>query len=105
MIQAVIRNLLSNAIKFTPNNGIIKLTTQTRANDVLFSVFDNGVGVDEIQLGNLFKDGNYYSKKGTNNEGGTGLGLILCKEFIEKHGGKIWAQHKSNKETGKKKEF
>lgn len=87
-IIAVIRNLVSNAIKFTPENGSIKIVANKLNNNVVIKIIDNGVGISKANLEKLFKvDG--VTTKGTNNEGGTGLGLLVCKEFVEKNGGTI----------------
>ena len=89
MIATVIRNLLTNAIKFTEPRGTIKISTMDGSNKIIISVEDTGVGISNDNLHRLFNLTEYFSTKGTNNESGTGLGLILCKEFIEKHGGKM----------------
>lgn len=89
MISTVIRNLLTNAIKFTEPRGTIKISTMDGSNKIIISVEDTGVGISNDNLHRLFNLTEYFSTKGTNNESGTGLGLILCKEFIEKHGGKM----------------
>jgi len=102
MIDTVIRNLVSNAIKFTPKGGVIIVNSQTVTdeNNQLFaeiSVKDSGVGIPlEIQS-KLFKITENVTTKGTEQETGTGLGLILCKEFIEKHTGKIWVESEIDK--------
>lgn len=101
MISTIVRNLLSNAIKFTDNGGQISLNTCADEKEWLLSVTDNGIGIDESSLKKLFRIEETYSTRGTQNEKGTGLGLILCKEFAEKHGGKIWA----NSEVGKGSTF
>lgn len=95
MVLTVLRNLVGNAIKFThPRNSV---TIETRKSDdfVLFSVSDTGVGISEVHLRKLFQIDNKFTSPGTNNEQGTGLGLILCKEFVEKHGGRIWGESTS----------
>ena len=93
MLTTVIRNLLSNAIKFTKEGGEITITAEKRSDFIEVAISDTGVGISEKKLGRLFKVGEKnISTKGTANEKGTGLGLILCKEFIEKHGGKIWVE-------------
>ncbi len=89
MLETVIRNLLSNAIKFTPENGFITITTKTNRNKAIISISDTGIGIEKKELAKLFKIESNYSTPGTNKETGTGLGLILCKEFIEKQGGSI----------------
>ena len=90
MVQSVIRNFVSNAIKFTLIGGKIDIYTTSDQDQVEITVADNGVGMNENARHKLFKMDSYYSTYGTANEKGSGLGLILCKEFVEKHGGKIW---------------
>lgn len=89
MISTVIRNLISNAIKFTNVEGIIKVNCFYEGEFVKVSVEDNGVGMEPDIANNLFAIDKQITTNGTNNEKGTGLGLIICKEFIEKNGGKI----------------
>ena len=89
MIRTVLRNLISNAIKFTNTGGEITISALEREQFVEIAVKDNGIGISEEVQRNLFKNDGFYSEKGTNNEQGTGLGLLLCKEFIELHGGDI----------------
>ncbi len=106
MFLTIIRNLISNAIKFTPKNGeiIIKansITTKNYKNYIEISVKDNGIGISDKMKTKLFKITENISTSGTGGEAGTGLGLLLCKEFIEKHGGRIWVES----ETGKGSEF
>lgn len=88
MVSLVIRNLLSNAIKFTPVDGNISIGTNESATGVEVYVADSGEGMDEVKLEKIRKS-NYYSTKGTSNEPGTGLGLMLCKEFISQNNGKM----------------
>lgn len=93
----VMRNLLSNAIKFTPNNGSIKVTyTNYGQGQVQFSIIDNGLGMGKEKIAQLFS-ANSKSTLGTSQEKGTGLGLMLCKEFIELNGGQIWAESEKGK--------
>jgi signal transduction histidine kinase/uncharacterized protein HemY len=92
MINTVLRNLISNAIKFTPENGTIMVQAIVRDNDVLMSVEDNGVGISEENQKNMFKIDKSFTTQGTNLEVGTGLGLILCKELVEKNKGEIWVE-------------
>ena len=89
MISTVIRNLISNAIKFTNSNGTIKVNGFYEGESVKVSVEDNGVGMEPEIANNLFNFDKQTTTAGTNDEKGTGLGLIICKEFIEKNGGKI----------------
>jgi len=84
-----LRNLLSNAIKFTHLNGNIKIAVKKNVKEILISVSDNGIGIAEADIKKLFNMEENLSTLGTSNEKGTGLGLILCKEFVEKHQGTI----------------
>lgn len=90
MLNTIIRNLVNNAIKFTPDGGEIKVDATTERNSVLITISDTGVGMDEEKAANLFRIDKNTSTKGTRNESGSGLGLILCKEFVAKIDGKIW---------------
>jgi signal transduction histidine kinase len=90
MICTVLRNLISNAIKFTMPGGKIIVSVLEKQNEIIFSVSDNGVGISKNSIKKLFRIDQSYSTTGTNEETGTGLGLILCKEFVEKNNGKIW---------------
>jgi len=96
MLSTVLRNLISNAIKFTYPGGKIRISAEKNQNEIKISVGDTGKGISNEVLNKLFQiDGNITSP-GTQNETGTGLGLILCKEFVEKHNGKIWVESKVN---------
>ncbi len=97
MISTVLRNLISNAIKFTRQGGEIVISAEKRENEILVSVNDNGVGISPKRFKGLFRIDESDSTTGTNNERGTGLGLILCKEFVEKHHGSIWAESEEGK--------
>ena len=97
MIGTVLRNLISNAIKFTSKGGEINISAVKRLKEVLVSVSDNGIGIAPQRLEKLFRIDEGDSTRGTNDEKGTGLGLILCKEFIENHGGTIGAESKEGK--------
>jgi len=97
MIGTVLRNLISNAIKFTSQGGEINISAEKRLKEVLVSVSDNGIGIAPQRLEKLFRIDEGDSTRGTNDEKGTGLGLILCKEFIENHGGTIGAESKEGK--------
>jgi signal transduction histidine kinase len=96
-INTVIRNLISNAIKFTPEGGTITVDAKEDNHMLEMSVKDNGVGMPEEVLGKLFRIDTKHTTKGTANEKGTGLGLILCKDFVEKNGGKIWVESEIGK--------
>ncbi len=97
MLQTVFRNLIGNAIKYTYRDGSIEVKIDNQVNSTIISVIDNGVGMEEETRKNLFVLNKQNSKYGTENEKGTGLGLILCKEFIEKHGGKIKVESEKDK--------
>ncbi len=92
MITTVLRNLLSNALKFSPKGSKILINVKATAHSAVVQVADQGVGIPEDRLQNLFKVDATQSTPGTENEKGTGLGLILCKEFIEKNNGDIWVE-------------
>lgn len=92
MISTIIRNLISNAIKFTNTNGKISISGEKLIDIFVFQIRDEGVGVSKERISRLFKIAENESTSGTYNEKGTGLGLILCKEFIEKNNGKIWVE-------------
>ncbi|HYC30452.1 MAG TPA: HAMP domain-containing sensor histidine kinase, partial [Chitinophagaceae bacterium] len=87
MVHLVLRNLLSNAIKFTPEQGNIAIDVAENGTMTTILVKDSGVGIDEETLQKLFNE--YYTSKGTANESGTGLGLMLCREFLTKNGGRM----------------
>lgn len=90
MIDTVLRNLISNALKFTSENGKITIKGALKEQFIEVTVADNGIGMTQNELNQLFRiDVKHKTKEGTNGEKGSGLGLILCKEFIDKHGGKI----------------
>jgi PAS domain S-box-containing protein len=97
MIGNVLRNLVSNAIKFTNPEGKITISARQDQEELMMMVSDNGVGIESNKLKELFRIESNHSTKGTQNEVGTGLGLILCKEFILKHGGKIWVESDQGK--------
>ncbi|TDN97098.1 sensor histidine kinase [Sunxiuqinia elliptica] len=92
MIGSALQNLVTNAIKFTENGGSVKVTATTESDNLNFVVADTGVGMSSEQVENLFKLDKNSSSRGTNDEVGTGLGLIIAKEFIDFHQGKIWAE-------------
>jgi signal transduction histidine kinase/ligand-binding sensor domain-containing protein len=97
MIKTILRNLISNAIKFTPRNGKVEILAFGSRKEIGIQVSDNGIGMSRKTIENLFRLDANQSTRGTENENGTGLGLFLCKEFIEKHGGKIWAESEPGK--------
>jgi signal transduction histidine kinase len=98
MLQTIGRNLLSNAIKFTPAGGLIRISAYaSEGNFVTISVKDTGIGIAPDMLQKIFMLDANIKTKGTEGELSTGLGLILCKEFVEKHGGKIWVESQEGK--------
>jgi signal transduction histidine kinase len=97
MLNTVLRNLLSNAVKFTRRDGkIIVRAKKIESEMVEVSVSDTGVGISETDVKKLFKIEEKVNSKGTEGELSTGLGLLLCKEFVEKHSGQIWVESKEN---------
>jgi signal transduction histidine kinase len=101
MLKTVLRNLISNAIKFSKEEGIINVYALQNQNSVTITVSDNGVGIASDLQQNLFSISHKNSTIGTANEKGTGFGLLLCKDFVEKHSGEIWVKS----EIGKGSEF
>ena len=97
MVKAVMRNLVSNSIKFTYPGGSIKISSEQTDSIVTISVSDNGIGIDPETLSKLFAISTSITTSGTAKETGTGLGLLLCKEFVEKHNGKIWCESEVGK--------
>ena len=92
MLKTVLRNLISNAIKFTNSNGKIDIHTIQKQNMVEITISDNGTGMSRDKCNNLFNIGTDTIARGTAGEKGSGLGLLVCKEFVEKQGGKIWVE-------------
>jgi len=92
MIGTVLRNLISNAIKFTHHGGNISISSETKDDFVIVKVIDNGIGIKKEIIEKLFKLGENISMLGTKSERGTGIGLLLCKDFVEKNNGKIWVE-------------
>jgi two-component system sensor histidine kinase/response regulator len=97
MLKTILRNLISNAIKFTNIGGQINIRCEQTNSKITISVSDNGVGIAAEVIDKLFEISHIHTTKGTSNESGTGLGLLLCKEFVEKHGGEIWAESEEGK--------
>ena len=99
MVETIFRNLISNAIKFTHPNGTISISSEAADDLVVIKVSDNGVGINEETLSELFKVDKVQSTPGTKKETGTGLGLILCKELVEKQNGNMWVESKEDEGT------
>lgn len=97
MINLVMRNLMMNAIKFSDSGDVVEVSAKLSGEDYVVSVKDNGVGISPDVQKILFEKTSGYSTRGTANEKGTGLGLILCKEFVERNGGKIWLESEQGK--------
>lgn len=89
MLKTIFRNLLSNAVKFTPEKGSIMVTAEVKEDLIYCTIKDSGIGIEKANLNKLFKIDQHYTRPGLENEKGSGLGLILCKEFVEKNGGEI----------------
>lgn len=92
MLKTVLRNLVSNAIKFSNNGGVINIKAEENSDNITISVSDHGIGIAHDALKKLFDISEVLTTKGTAGETGSGLGLMLCKEFVEKHNGKIWVE-------------
>lgn len=97
LLSTILRNLISNAVKFTTEGGKVFITAEEDNGKILVSVTDTGIGMNQEQVDSLFTLGTSKSTPGTTKEQGTGLGLILCKEFIEMHDGEIWAESEQGK--------
>lgn len=97
MLQSIIRNIVSNSIKFTHIEGCVKISAQKTSRDyATISISDTGIGMDQKMIDELFRIDISNVRKGTEGENSTGLGLLLCKEFVDKHGGKIWIESTVN---------
>ena len=96
MTETIFRNLISNAIKFTHTGGNITVSSEIENNMVIIKVGDSGVGIEQENIPKLFRVDAGFSTKGTTEESGTGLGLIICKELAEKQKGKIWVESKKD---------
>lgn len=92
MLKTILRNLITNGIKFTPSKGKIEVVAQKHEKEVKITVSDNGIGIEPSVLSKLFSDFSAFSTEGTSGEKGTGLGLLICKIYVEKHKGKIWVE-------------
>ena len=99
MLASVLQNLIGNAIKFSFPNGKIIINAQKDEHQAIIFIKDFGTGMSQQTLEQLFKLDMIVTKQGTNNESGSGLGLLICKEFINKHSGQIWVESELNKGT------
>jgi signal transduction histidine kinase len=99
MLDTVIRNLLSNALKFTHPGGSVTISAKEHEELLTVSVADTGIGIGQKYLPKLFRIDSKFTRSGTAKERGTGLGLILCKEFVERNGGTIWVESEADKGT------
>ncbi len=97
MIRTVVRNLVANALKFTDKGGVITISTSSYNEQTLVTVSDTGTGIKPGDISKLFVNGSNWTTAGTANEKGSGLGLQLCKEFVEKNNGKIWVESEPGK--------
>ncbi|WP_106827902.1 hybrid sensor histidine kinase/response regulator [Parabacteroides pacaensis] len=99
MLKTIIRNLVSNAIKFSKSGGSITIRTRQDGNFIEVSVKDSGVGIKKEDQEKLLQPNTHFTTYGTSNEKGSGLGLMLCKDFVELHGGKLWFESEPGKGT------
>ncbi|MCD4682164.1 MAG: HAMP domain-containing histidine kinase, partial [Bacteroidales bacterium] len=97
MVSTVLLNLVSNAIKFTSQNGTVEVHSTKKNQHLEIEVADSGIGISSDNLKKIFRLDQKFQTVGTEKEKGTGLGLILCKEFVEKNSGKIWIKSKEGK--------
>ena len=92
LLDTILRNLISNAIKFTKEEGTVVISTKELDHKIEVYIQDTGIGMDRETVDKLFRLDTHISTDGTNKERGTGLGLLLCKEFVIKNGGEIWVE-------------
>jgi signal transduction histidine kinase len=85
-VEIILRNLIGNAVKFTPEGGLINISGKLGADNIEINVKDNGIGMSPIEVGNLFHPTNHFTTNGTNQEKGTGIGLLITKEMIINNG-------------------
>jgi len=97
LLSTILRNLINNSIKYTPKQGKISIAAEQNQEGVSISISDSGIGMTKEQIDSLFSLAHGPSTPGTEEETGTGLGLILCKEFVDKHQGRIWVESQVNK--------
>ena len=99
MVGSILRNLLDNALKFTPSGGQIEVFAKTKGKIVEVWVRDTGIGMESDEADSLFLGDSHASTEGTDHENGTGLGLFICRDFVEMHGGTIWAESRQGSGT------
>ncbi|MDP4731649.1 MAG: ATP-binding protein [Flavobacteriales bacterium] len=99
MVSIVLRNLISNALKYTNLKGLVQISSKKQEHELIISINDNGVGIAKELMDKLFQIDGVISTPGTQKEKGTGLGLILCREYLGKNKGKIWVQSEVNEGT------
>jgi signal transduction histidine kinase len=98
-VEIILRNLITNAIKFTRSGGIVKIAGKGSDDSIEVYVEDNGMGMHDDEVKNLFEPGRHFTRMGTNQEKGTGLGLLITKEMISKNGGNIWVNSRKHQGT------
>jgi len=96
-LKTILRNLITNGIKFTKNGGWVKVSSELLDSEIVVKIEDNGIGMDDITMRSLFDPDEFSSSEGTEGERGSGFGLIVCKEFVTKNGGRIWVESKLDK--------
>jgi two-component system sensor histidine kinase/response regulator len=96
-MDLVVRNLLTNAIKFTSEGGLVKIQSSENETNLEISVSDSGVGIGMEDLNKLFNIQTHFTRRGTHEEKGLGIGLLLTKEFVENNGGSIWVSSELGK--------
>lgn len=99
MLQAILRNLVSNAVKFTEPGGLVEISSENINNKTNVYIKDDGIGISPENMTKLFDVATNFSQRGTANEKGTGIGLLLCKDFVGRHGGRIWVESETGKGT------
>ena len=99
MLETILRNLINNALKFTDKNGLVEINSKTGKNSVIIEVKDNGVGMSQEKVNEIFNQEDMDVSLGTNQERGTGFGLLLCQTLVKNHKGKIWIESKVNEGT------
>jgi len=99
MVNSVIRNLITNALKFTDKDKKVEIKVETGVRNIEVSIVDEGIGIPEEYIGKLFRIDEKFKSTGTAGEKGTGLGLIICREFVEKNGGGISVESKPGEGT------